>query len=59
MLEKENVARLRKVGIALENNGEVALNSGVKPGDQVIVRGHELLKDGMRVKPQNLENEQR
>ncbi|MDD3694750.1 MAG: efflux RND transporter periplasmic adaptor subunit [Lentisphaeria bacterium] len=59
VLEKENVARLRKVGIALENNGEVALNSGVKPGDQVIVRGHELLKDGMRVKPQNLENEQR
>ena len=40
------VARQRQVSIAMESYGEAALSSGVSAGELVIVRGHELLKDG-------------
>jgi HlyD family secretion protein len=40
------VARQRQVHIAMEGSGEAALSSGVSAGELVIVRGHELLKDG-------------
>jgi multidrug efflux pump subunit AcrA (membrane-fusion protein) len=43
------VARRRQVSIAMESFGEAALNSGVSAGELVIVRGHELLKDGSLV----------
>lgn len=43
------VARRRQVNIVLESSGEVALSSGVSAGELVIVRGHELLKDGSLV----------
>ena len=48
----DGTARRRPVTIAMEADGMVALASGVAPGDQVVVRGHEMLKDGAKVQPE-------
>jgi multidrug efflux pump subunit AcrA (membrane-fusion protein) len=45
----DGVAKRRPVTIALEGDGIVALASGVRVGEQVVVRGHEMLKDGAKV----------
>ncbi len=45
----EGIARRRPVTIAMEGDGMVALASGVSAGEQVVVRGHEMLKDGAKV----------
>lgn len=43
-------ARRRAVQTALEAGGFVAIQRGVEPGEKVVTRGHEALKDGDPVK---------
>lgn len=45
----DGLARRRPVTIAMEGDGIVALATGVSVGEQVIVRGHDMLKDGAKV----------
>jgi len=42
-------ATLRKVRVALEAGGWLAVESGIAEGDMLVVRGHESLKDGAPV----------
>jgi len=42
-------ASLRKVRVALEAGGWLAVESGIAEGDMLVVRGHESLKDGAPV----------
>jgi len=41
---------LRKVRIAMEADGRLAIESGVEAGEMVVVRGNESLKNGMAVR---------
>ncbi len=43
---EDKTARLKHVGIGLSDGTEVEIRSGVKPGDQVVVSGHNLLSEG-------------
>ena len=45
-----DIAKKRDVTIGLEESGRVEINSGVKPGEKVIVAGQGALKDGSKVK---------
>jgi len=42
-------ATLRKVRVALEAGGWLAVESGIAEGDMLVIRGHESLKDGAPV----------
>ncbi len=48
VLEGEQAVR-RKVDVAMEAGGAVAVGSGIRSGEMVITRGNEALKDGMKV----------
>jgi multidrug efflux pump subunit AcrA (membrane-fusion protein) len=43
-------AALRSLTIGLEAGGRVQVVEGIQPGEQVIVAGHEALKDGAQVR---------
>jgi RND family efflux transporter MFP subunit len=43
-------AALRSLKIGLEAGGRVQVVEGIQPGEQVIVAGHEALKDGAQVR---------
>lgn len=43
-------AMLRKVRIAMEAGGRLAIESGVEAGEMVVVRGNESLRNGMAVR---------
>ncbi|MEO6806752.1 MAG: efflux RND transporter periplasmic adaptor subunit [Edaphobacter sp.] len=42
------------VNVSLTEGTQVILNSGVKPGDQIVVDGQERLKDGSKVFPRTV-----
>jgi multidrug efflux pump subunit AcrA (membrane-fusion protein) len=44
-----DIARLRSVEIGAVNGTDIAVLSGLAPGDQIITTGSNLLKDGQRV----------
>ena len=45
------------VNVALTEGTQVILNSGVKPGDQIVVDGQEKLKNGSKVFPRTARGE--
>ena len=45
------------VNVALTEGAQVILNSGVKPGDQIVVDGQERLKNGSKVFPRTTPGE--
>jgi membrane fusion protein (multidrug efflux system) len=47
---KDGTANLRKVKTGLESENRVQVIEGIEPGEQVVVRGNETLKNGMKVK---------
>ena len=49
VLEEGNLAALRKVEAGNSIRGEVIINSGIRPGEAVIVEGAERLRNGMTV----------
>lgn len=49
VVENEKAKR-RRVTVELESGSKIALASGVSAGEQVIIRGHELLKDDSSVR---------
>lgn len=49
MVSEEGVARERSVQVAAVRRGVAALAGGVEPGDQVIVVGQRLVRDGEQV----------
>lgn len=55
VVEKET-ARKRIVQTGLEGNERIEIVSGLKPGEQVVVKGFETLRDGSKV---NIEDEVR
>jgi len=48
VITEDNAAR-RKVKTALEAGGTVAIESGIRAGEMVVIRGSEMLKDGSKV----------
>ncbi len=44
------VARLRTVRVLLDRGTEVAVDQGLVPGDRVVIRGNEALRDGQAVR---------
>jgi membrane fusion protein (multidrug efflux system) len=46
---KDGAANLRKVKTGIESQNRVQVLEGVKPGEVVVVRGNETLKNGMKV----------
>ncbi len=46
MVKDGNVAREREVTLGLVNQEQVEVTSGLRPGEEVVVVGQELLKDG-------------
>jgi RND family efflux transporter MFP subunit len=46
----EDKAEMRDVRIGLTENDKIEILEGLSPGDRLIVRGHEMLKDGAAVK---------
>lgn len=52
---KYEVARLVPIEIGLEGRDEVEIAFGIKTGDQVVVRGHEVLQDNTAVRPIDIE----
>lgn len=47
---EQNTAHARPVVTGIESGGKVELLSGIRPGEKLVVRGHEMLKDGAQVK---------
>ena len=47
--EREN-ARRRTVTTGLENNREIEITDGLKPGERLIVKGYETLRDRTKIK---------
>jgi len=47
---EKDTARSRAVVTGIESGGKVEITSGINPGDKLIIRGHEMLKDGAQVK---------
>lgn len=45
-----DTAKKRDVTLGLEESGKVEVNSGLKPGENVIIAGQGALKDGSKVK---------
>jgi membrane fusion protein (multidrug efflux system) len=43
------IAMRRKVKVALEAGGFIAVAGGIEPGEMVVTRGHDMLKDGVAV----------
>lgn len=46
---EDNTARLRLVGVGLADENNVEIRTGVTPGDQIVVSGHNLLSEGDQV----------
>ncbi len=51
-VEKDGVALSRTVTIGVIDGARVQITSGLSPGDQLIVRGHTEVEDGMKVQVQ-------
>ena len=47
---EKNTARMRPVATGIESGGKVEIVSGINPGEKLVIRGHEMLKDGAQVK---------
>ena len=47
---EKNTARARPVVTGIESGGKVEIVSGINPGEKLVIRGHEMLKDGAQVK---------
>jgi membrane fusion protein (multidrug efflux system) len=45
-----DVAKKRSVALGLEEGGRVQINSGLKPGEKVVVAGQGGLRDGAKIK---------
>lgn len=45
-----DVAKRRDVTLGLEEGGRIEVNTGVKPGDKVVIAGQGGLKDGSKIK---------
>ncbi len=43
---EDNTARLKLVGVGLSDEINVEIRTGITPGDQVVVSGHNLLSEG-------------
>ncbi len=50
VVDKSNVAHVRKVTLGVSDDKGVQITSGVDPGDQVVVLTYNTLKDGQQVK---------
>lgn len=46
----EEKAALRKIKTGIEEGGKIQVLEGLKPGEEVVVAGHEKLKDGQPVR---------
>jgi membrane fusion protein (multidrug efflux system) len=46
-----DAASARAVELGFVDRGRVLINEGLKPGDRVIVTGHQSLRDGDRIQP--------
>ena len=47
---KDGIAAARPIQAGIESKGKVEVLSGVNPGEMLVVRGHEMLRDGAEVK---------
>jgi multidrug efflux pump subunit AcrA (membrane-fusion protein) len=47
---EKNTARMRPVVTGIESGGKVEIVSGINAGEKLVIRGHEMLKDGAQVK---------
>ena len=47
---EKNTAHARPVVTGIESGGKVQIVSGINPGEKLVIRGHEMLKDGAQVK---------
>jgi membrane fusion protein (multidrug efflux system) len=50
----DGVVHKRPVKIGLEESVNNEVIDGLKPGDVVVIRGQELLREGMKVEPQEV-----
>ncbi len=53
LLKANRTVAIRPVTVGISQGGETAILSGVTAGDQVIVEGHERLRDGSAVAPKS------
>jgi membrane fusion protein, multidrug efflux system len=49
LAEKNNVAKIRPVTVALSSGNSVGIASGIQPGDSVVVDGQDKLQDGSKI----------
>lgn len=47
---EKDIAHARPVVTGIESGGKVEILSGISAGEMIVVRGHEMLKDGVQVK---------
>jgi membrane fusion protein (multidrug efflux system) len=48
-VEKDGVAESRTISIGVIEGGRVQITDGLNPGDNLIVKGHTEVEDGMKV----------
>jgi RND family efflux transporter MFP subunit len=50
VVAKSGKADMREITVGIEQNDRIEALSGIEPGEQLVVRGQEALKDGMAIK---------
>src|SRR5262249_26482979 len=51
VVDKQDTAQIRPVKLGLRQAGIVEIAEGLKPGERVVVEGHQKIRPGGKVKP--------